>query len=388
MQHILDKHPTPLYVFDMKVLEERIQYLRDHLPKNIDLCYAIKANPFVVKEMDPWVDRFEVCSPGELEICETLGLPAEKIVVSGVYKTPSLMRELIQQNPSIGHYTVESMQQFSLLKDAAAHNRRRITLLLRLTSQNQFGMSEEDIEEILRNHQGDPYVDIAGIQYFSGTQKGSLKKLRRELTYVDHYLEKLETSYGFVAKELEFGAGLPVSYFEGEVFDEDAFLAGFSELLEELETKAHVTIELGRSIVASCGTYMTRVVDIKSNFNQNYAIVDGGIHQLVYYGQSMAMKHPIHTVLPHREGGILQNWNVCGALCTINDILVKQLPMADLELGDVIAFANTGAYCMTEGIALFLSRDLPTIVLQDKDGNTREIRARYETAQLNTPHYE
>lgn len=104
---------------------------------------------------------------------------------------------------------------------------------------------------------------------------------------------------------------------------------------------------------------MTRVVDRKTNQSQHYAIVDGGIHQLVYFGQSMAMRRPQVELLQPRDEDGVENWNICGSLCTVNDILVKQLPLSRLEVGDVLAFGNAGAYCMTEGISLFLSRDLP-----------------------------
>lgn len=95
-------------------------------------------------------------------------------------------------------------------------------------------------------------------------------------------------------------------------------------MLMNLRCKAHITLELGRSIAASCGTYLTRVVDVKHNKGQNYAILDGGIHHLVYYGQRMAMQLPPHKLYPPRLGEA-QPWNLCGSLCTVNDILVKQL---------------------------------------------------------------
>lgn len=83
---------------------------------------------------------------------------------------------------------------------------------------------------------------------------------------------------------------------------------------------------------------MTSVVDAKVNKKQNYAIVDGGIHQLVYYGQSMAMKHPYCHVLPEKQEGETMDWNLFGSLCTVNDILVKQMPVRNLTVGDVIVF--------------------------------------------------
>ena len=120
------------------------------------------------------------------------------------------------------------------------------------------------------------------------------------------------------------------------------------------------------------GYYITKVVDIKRNKNQNYAIVDGGMNHIVYYGQSMAMKIPKCDIYPKRESKDEERWNLCGSLCTINDILVKQFPVSNLKIGDVFIFKNAGAYCMTEGISLFLSRDLPC-VLKLKDNNQIEV---------------
>ena len=146
-------------------------------------------------------------------------------------------------------------------------------------------------------------------------------------------------------------------------------------------------MELGRSLVASCGTYLTRVVDAKEVAGQRYAIVDGGMHQLVYYGQSMAMRRPPVRLLGAAppEGPEELPWNVCGSLCTTNDILVKRLPLAGLGEGSLLAFSRAGAYCATEGIALFLSRDLPRVALVGADGALELVREGLRTDPLNTP---
>ena len=89
------------------------------------------------------------------------------------------------------------------------------------------------------------------------------------------------------------------------------------------------------------------------NKGQNYAIVDGGIHHLVYYGQTMAMKFPHLEIYPARNDENTEDWNLMGSLCTINDIIIKQYPVSNLQIGDAFIFKNTGAYCMTEGISLF-----------------------------------
>lgn len=380
VEEIIKKFETPLYVFDIDKLKKRISYLKENLSKRIELCYAIKANTFIVKDINEDVERFEICSPGEYNICEKMNIEPEKMVISGVYKTPSVIENMMLTNKKIGRYTVESMQQLELLDNLSNKHNLKIDVLLRLTSGNQFGINEEDIEQIVKKQYNN--LNIIGIQYFSGTQKRTNKRLQKEIDYIDEFLQKLEEEYGFVAEELEFGTGFPVYYFQGDEFDEKSFLEEFSKGIDNMKYKGKIIMELGRSIAASCGYYLTKVVDKKTNKGQNYAILDGGIHHLVYYGQTMAMKIPYYDIYPLREKNNVENWNLMGSLCTINDIIVKQLPVSNLQLGDVFVFKNTGAYCMTEGISLFLSRELPQVGLL-KNGELSIVRKHFETYNLN-----
>lgn len=380
LNEIVQNYDTPTYVFDIDKLKKRIQYLRNSLPERVSLCYAIKANTFIVKDIEQDVDRFEVCSPGEYEICKSMNVAPSKILISGVYKTPHIIENMICHD-EINHYTVESMEQFELLKKLS--NQKKLNIMLRLTSGNQFGINEEEVEEIVKNRTEYGNIEITGIEYFSGTQKTSMKNLKKEVEYIDAFVKKLHEQYGLKVQELEFGPGFPVFYFRNHEFDEDSFMKEFSEIINEIEFQGKVILELGRSIAASCGTYITKVVDKKTNKGQNYAIVDGGMNHLVYYGQSMAMKIPKCEVYPKRENSGEEKWNLCGSLCTINDILVKQFPVDNLQIGDVFIFENTGAYCMTEGISLFLSRDLPQVIKIKEDGKLDLIRNHIPTYQFN-----
>lgn len=382
---LLERFPTPFYLFDVETLRARVQHLRDVLPAHTALCYAMKANPFLTRELSGMVERLEICSPGEYAICRQLELPPSQFVVSGVYKDPHWVDDLVRQPDSEQMiFTVESMTQFQLLSQAAQRYERRLTLLLRLTSGSQFGLERQEIEAILS--QPDPLLEIRGIQYFSSTQKTSIKRLARELRMLEEFLTSLQSQYGPL-QELELGPGFPVSYFADDARQDEDVLVQAGELLGQLNFDGKLTLELGRSIAASCGQYVTRVVDRKTNQGQNYAIVDGGIHHLVYFGQSMAMRRPQVFLFPPRAQEDPQNWNICGALCTVNDILVKQLPLSQLEIGDVLVFENTGAYCMTEGIGLFLSRSLPQILLRRSSGQVTSLRDPFPTRILNTPNY-
>lgn len=387
LNRLLQENKTAFYVFDIEKLKARIAHLQAALPPEVVLCYAVKANTFITKELIDTIHRFEVCSPGEAEICRAVGVPSENMVISGVYKTPEVMEAMVADLDFSPIYTVESLEQYELFRRLAKQYGRTLPLLLRLTNGSQFGINKGDIEAIVARRGETPEVDILGIQFFSGTQKTSLKKLKREVGKLDDLLTLLEEKYGFVARELEYGPGFPVSYFQSDELDEAELLSGFSELLHDMTHHPKITLELGRSIAASCGTYYTHIVDLKRNQEQNYALVDGGMHHLVYFGQHMAMKQPFFHVCGKEELPATDQWNVCGSLCSMNDVMTKQSPLPDLALGDVLAFENAGAYCMTEGISLFLSRDIPAVYLLLENGTAVQVRKAFDTATLNQPNY-
>ena len=382
-EKLISEFQTPFYAFDLAKIRERIDFIKSALPKHIDICYAVKANTFVIAEAEKAVHRLEVCSPGEFEICESAEVPMEKIVLSGVYKTPEFIDSVIARYDNVGIYTVESIRQYELLKSLSKKHNRKINILVRINSKNQFGVSEDELESIIRDNTDD-LINIKGIQYFSSTQKSSYKKLKREFTYLLELIEKIEIKYDFIIEELEYGTGSPVIYFEEESFDEAEYFNQLSQLLNDLPDRLKITLEIGRSIAAQCGSYFSSVVDSKTNKAGNFAIIDGGMNHLVYFGQSMAMKHPFFEVYPKRSNENASEWNICGSLCTVNDIIVKALPIANLNVDDVIVFKNTGAYCMCEGISLFLSRELPAVILVDKD-EARLVRNHFKTSELNKP---
>lgn len=385
LEGLAEAYGTPLYVFDLAELERSVRTLREGLPEGASLCYAVKANSFVLGALDPLVERFEACSPGEYRICHSLGLPGERVVVSGVHKEREVVEDAVAAGALV---SVESVAQLELLEDVASRL-GTARALVRLSSGNQFGLDLPALRDAVRGVVGrgrSGRVRLEGLQYFSGTQKSSARRLRREVEALGRVIEGLREECGWEVPELEYGPGLPVSYFDRDELDEAGLLRELSEALGELPLPGGLVIEAGRRVAASCGAYLTRVVDAKETRGERYAIVDGGINHLVYYGQSMAMRTPPCRMLgAGGRPGDKAPWNVCGSLCTVNDVLVKQLPLASPSVGDVIAFERAGAYCMAEGISLFLSRDLPAVVLLDGDGEASLARGHLSTDALNAP---
>ena len=372
-------YKTPLYVFDINVLTERINYLKSKL--NAELVYAVKANTFIAKEIENDVSRFEICSNGEFEVCSKLNIDPKKMVISGVYKDEKSISNMLEHY-DIGIYTIESIEQFKLLERLSDKYNKKPHVLVRLTSNNQFGVTEEEVKEIIRDSKN---LTIEGIEYFSGTQKTSLKKINREIDYLNEFVQSLEQELNFTINEIEYGLGLPIHYFQEEEFDEEAFLNEINVSLNKLRHKK-LYIELGRSIAASCGSYITSVVDMKTNKNGHHVILDGGINHLVYYGQTMAMRVPYFDVYPQRET-LKKTYTLYGSLCTVNDIILKSIELNELQLGDYIVFKNVGAYSITEGISLFLTRELPGVIIYDREGKCHLVRDHFKTSSINFPNY-
>jgi len=379
---LVKKYGTPFFLLDVTKLRDRINYLRKFISKDIDLVYAVKANTFLIPYIKDLIEKVELCSFGEYEIAVASQVPDEKMVISGVYKDEASIRYMFEHSKP-GKFTLESLNQFELLSKLAKEYNKKIDCLIRLTSGNQFGMSESDTRYVIE-HYDKKYLNIKGIEYFNKTQRHSIPILERELIKVNEFMETLEKEYQITLEEFEYGPGFPVYYFEGSNFNEDEFLSEFSRIIKHIKNKK-ISLELGRSIAATTGEYLTSVVDIKTNKSGTYALVDGGINHLVYYGGNMAMNTPYNEVIPKREGN--DTYIVVGSLCTINDILIKEYHPGHLELGDVIVFKNTGAYSTTEGISLFLSRELPKVIIKNGD-NIELVRSNIKTSKLNNPNEE
>lgn len=154
--------------------------------------------------------------------------------------------------------------------------------------------------------------------------------MEKELKVLDGFLHELEEDLGFRTKELEYGPGLSVPYFQGQEDRTREDLEALSQAIKNMSWKGRVTLEMGRAFAASCGTYLTRVEDVKKNHEKNICIVDGGIHQLHYDGQIRGMYQPRIQVL-EKAGGREKEWNVYGSLCTVHDLLIQNIPLRGLK---------------------------------------------------------
>ena len=399
---------TPYYVFDTDEFAKRAAMIRAALDckggRRIPLCFSIKANPFLLHRLPEGLDHVEVCSPGELEICIALGVKPESIIYSGVMKEKCDIERAVSYGAGI--LTCESIRHATLISEVmleciqegayeAEFAETKAHVILRLTSGNQFGMSLEDIEYIISHPDEFKGIAVMGIHYYSGTQK-SLRKINKDLEKIKSALTGLKEKYGFEPQLVEYGPGLCVEYFEDDWQEkEKQSLDDAAEVLREFAEEYPLGIEMGRFLAASCGKYYTQVEDLKSTGDANYAILDGGIHHLNYFGQRMAMQVPPIKVY---AGEVSENeertdveftelpdidYTLCGSLCTVADVLVREVKLKKLEIGDILEFAHCGAYSVTEAPALFLSRQLPAIYAYSKGCGYECLREHIPAAEIN-----
>ena len=376
---------TPVYLFDLDEFYRKVQETAQALGERVSLCYAMKANPFLVPFLPEALGKVEACSFGEYTICRACGVLPERVILSGVLKREEEMEKIFREEGSLPVFTVESVSQFQMLRLLAEREKRKISLLLRLTSRNQFGMPSGELEEIAIGCRTEPWVHFLGIHYFSGTRKGNAQRITHELLYLDEVCRTLEQSMGYGMEHLEYGPGLPVDYFQGEKDRSREFLKGIRDCVDSMKFQGKIMFEMGRFLTASCGYYVTEIQELKRNVGQSCAMVDGGIHHLHYDGQLMAMKRPYVRKLPEGMQGAYEEWEICGALCTVNDILARKQPLVAAAPGDLLVFERAGAYSMTEGMSAFLSRALPAVAVWGTERGLLKVRGHIDTYYWNLP---
>lgn len=382
LQEIAASFATPAFIFDADEFGKRARNVKSAIG-GAALCYSIKANPFLLACLPEEIDRVEVCSPGELAICRRVGVDPSTVVYSGVNKGSGDIAEAIEYGAEL--LTAESLRQLGLINAAALAAGKRVRVALRLTSGNQFGMDSEALKRAAAERGSYEGVDIVAIHYYSGTQKKKLAVVEKELAELEKLADTLEERFGLSGISLEYGPGLPADYFGDDPEGRDmAVLAEAGAMIAAVAARRSVTVEFGRFLASPCGTYLTAAADIKNNKGENFVICDGGINHLKYYGQTMAMQTPPITLLGD-HGEKAEDYTLCGSLCTTADILVRKVTLPALSVGDVLAFGRCGAYSVTEGIGLFLSRQLPRIVLHSERGGNRLLRDFYGTDILNSP---
>ena len=371
---------TPFYAYDRARISARIAQLRQALPGEIHLHYAIKANPMpaVVQHLAGLVDGFDVASGGELKTALDTPMPPHQISFAGPAKTPGELRQAIAAGIVIN---LESERELLATVQAgeALGIRPRVAVRvnpdfeLKSASMKMSGgpkpfvIDAERVPAVLAEMKRLD-LEFIGFHIFSGAQNLRAEAISEAQEKTLELAMRLALEAPSPVRALNLGGGFGIPYFPGE---HPLDLVAVGERLSELLPAARralpdteLIIELGRFIVGEAGVYVCRVVERKVSRGQVFLVTDGGLHHHLAasgnFGQVIRKNYPVLVANRVESGDDPETASVVGPLCTPLDLLADRMPLGHAREGDLIAVMQSGAYGLTASPTAFLGH--PTAV--------------------------
>ncbi len=365
---------TPFYAYDRAKLSERVAQLRACLPPEIELHYAMKANPMpaVVQHLAGLVDGIDIASGGEQRVALDTPMDPGEISFAGPGKSDSDIR------CAIAGGVVLNLESFGEMERAAAFGKAlgivpkvqvRVNPDFELKSSGmkmgggpkQFGVDAEMVPDMLARVKA-LGLDFYGFHIYSGSQNLKVEALREAHEKTFALAIRLAQHAPRPLRTLNIGGGFGIPYFPGEArLDLETVGANLKAMLPGVQAAlpgVRIMIELGRYLVAEAGIYVSRVIERKVSRGQVYLVTDGGLHHHLAasgnFGQVIRKNYP--AVIGNKvHGGERETVSVVGPLCTPLDLLADQMEMARAEPGDLVVVFQSGAYGLTASPADFLS---------------------------------
>lgn len=374
---------TPFFAYDRSRLDSRITELRQALPKDAELSYAVKANPMpaLVQHLSRTVDSLDVASAGELRLALDTPLPPQAISFAGPGKSVAELTQAVAAGVVI---EVESQLEARRIVSVGDTLGVQPLVAIRVNpdfevkgsgmrmggGSQQFGVDAEEVHELVSDLEA-ASVDVMGFHLFAGSQNLFTDIICQAQEKTVDLLLKLAAATAQEVRYLNLGGGLGIPYYDrdtpidlGAVGDNLARL--MSDRIRPMLPEARVLLELGRYIVGECGVYVTRVVDKKISRERTFLVVDGGMHHQMAasgnFGQVIRRNYPI-AVATRMDDEKVAPVQVVGCLCTPLDLLGDKVHLPNVEVGDLIALYQAGAYGLTASPTAFLGHPLPPEVL-------------------------
>lgn len=388
---LVEQFGSPLYAYAQSALQERVQAVRAALPAAIEVLYSIKANPAlaICAQLATAGLGAEIASLGELHLARAAGFAVQALRYAGPGKSEAELRTAI--DVGLGTFHVESLDELGALARLATAANRRVRIALRMNlatelpgarmrmggSSSRFGIDEEQIPTAITEVVRNPYLDLAGLHVYSGTQCFDAQAFVTQAQHIAEIAANLERLCCVDLPEIDLGGGFGVALFEGDpTFDLAIAASGLQQLVQApRRSQRRWFIELGRFLTAPCGVYLTRVVATKDSGGVRHVALDGGLHHCAAAaGLGTVLKRAPLVVAAAPTRGPLREQVLGGPLCTpLDQFGTCTLP--ELRLGDVVAVLHAGAYGLTYSPQGFLSHPTPAEVLVN-GGQARVIRER------------
>ena len=353
---LADAVGTPFYCYsETAIVHQFNAYLSAFAEQDVRICYAIKANDnlAVLRALAECGAGADVVSGGELKKALAAGIPADRVIFSGVGKTPEELRMAL--DTGIMQVNVESFPEMEALSEIAKISGKTMEIAIRVNpnidakthkkistgrKQDKFGIDINKAQEAYRRAVDLPGIDPASLAVHIGSQLTSLEPFRKAFVRVATLVGELREA-GHDIRRIDLGGGLGIDY-DGTP---PPTPAAYAEMVKESVggLGCQILLEPGRNIVGNAGVLVTRVIYIKEGEDRDFVIVDAAMNDLIRPALYDA-HHGIRPVMEASDGAELQSVDVVGPICETGDTFTKARKLPPLVAGDLLVLDSAGAY--------------------------------------------
>lgn len=351
---------TPFYYYDTALLGQTLDVVAAQLAlrEGWHMHYAVKANanPVLLRIISARGFGADCVSGGEVRTAIAHGFAPETVVFAGVGKSDWEIN--LALDAGIGCFNVESAAELRVINDLAGAKRVQAPVALRVNpdigahthanittglAENKFGINLEQLEGVLREALSLPHIIYRGLHFHIGSQITDMldfQALCNRINVLSHELSR----HGLPVGDINVGGGLGVDY----EHPDDAPMAGFEAYFDvfrrhlDVRSGQKVHFELGRSLVAHCGSLVTRVLYVKEGTSKRFAIVDGSMTELIRPALYHAFHLPQNISVESARPNV--TYDVVGPVCESSDVFTRAFGLPECRRGDFIAFRTAGAY--------------------------------------------
>ena len=349
---------TPFYYYDTELLRTTLRAINEEAGKHqrFQVHYAVKANanPKVLNVICQAGLGADCVSGGEIEAALKAGFPSNKIVYAGVGKSDWEIN--LGLDAGILAFNVESIPELEVINELAAQKNTVAKVAFRINpnvgahthanittglAENKFGIAMRDMENVINYAASLKNVVFTGLHFHIGSQILEMDDFKALCNRINDLQDQLEMHH-IVVDSINVGGGLGIDYNHPNRMPIPDFKAYFDTYAKFLKLRPHQTLhfELGRAVVAQCGTLITRTLYVKQGDFKQFAIVDAGMTDLI----RPALYNAYHKIENITSNEPVETYDVVGPICESSDVFAKAIDLNKTHRGDLIAIRSAGAY--------------------------------------------
>ena len=347
---------TPFYFYDVDLLNETLQIVKKESEKyGYHIHYALKANanPKILKIINSYGIGADCVSGNEVSRAVEVGFDSSQIVFAGVGKSDKEILTALRHN--IFCFNCESEQEIEILNAFAKSENKVAQIALRINpnveahthhyittgiEENKFGINISEIPKVLAKIKSLENIKFLGIHFHIGSQITNLDAFRMLSNKINEIQEIFENEQVDLVN-INVGGGLGVNY--DDVTDTIPDFVQYFRIFHDtmvLKPGQQVHFELGRTLVAKCGTIISRVLYTKKASKTTFAIIDAGMTELI----RPALYQAVHKIVNLSSHEPLETYDVVGPICESSDTFAKSIELPSTQRGDLLAITTAGAY--------------------------------------------